>query len=71
MAQYLINNLCCPSIMATHLCVCSEKYIAVPLNEKGNVAVWKTQTNQDKVITLCIFNFSNIYTVVSFIISRA
>ncbi|GBM35235.1 WD repeat-containing protein 27 [Araneus ventricosus] len=40
MCEETFYRLPCPTSMVTHLCECSENYIAVPLNEKGNIAVW-------------------------------
>ncbi|KAG8182107.1 hypothetical protein JTE90_018378 [Oedothorax gibbosus] len=34
------------------MCVCSESYIAVPLNEKGNIAIWKTEYPSSKPVIL-------------------
>ncbi|KAF8786784.1 WD repeat-containing protein 27-like [Argiope bruennichi] len=40
MSEKFFYRLSCPTSMVTHLCECSEDYIAVPLNERGNIAVW-------------------------------
>ncbi|XP_035225665.1 WD repeat-containing protein 27-like [Stegodyphus dumicola] len=33
-------RLPCPAQMVTNVCVCSKNYVAVPLNERGHIALW-------------------------------
>ncbi|GIX66783.1 WD repeat-containing protein 27 [Caerostris darwini] len=40
MTNEVYHRLFCPTSMVTHLSVCSENYIAVPLNDRGHIAIW-------------------------------